>query len=63
MKLIKKFWAFLGTSGAWIALFIIVLTVELIAGPSLKGMFYSALFLVSYFLCRISEEISKISKD
>lgn len=55
----KKLWGLLGKSDAWLALFIIISLFEIIGQQTIKGMFYSMIFLLGYFLSRIAEALEK----
>ncbi len=59
MKYIVKVWEFIGKSDAWLFLFVIISVCEFFGGSTLKGMFYSAIFLFGYFLSRIAEALEK----
>ncbi len=55
----KKLWDLLGKSDAWLAIFVIVTLFEIIGEQTIKGMFYSMIFLLGYFLSRIAEALEK----
>ena len=55
----KKIWDLLGKSDAWLAIFVIVTLFELIGEQTIKGMFYSMIFLLGYFLSRIAEALER----
>jgi len=46
-------------SDAWLAIFLIVTLFEIIGEQTIKGMFYSMIFLLGYFLSRIAEALEK----
>lgn len=58
----KKLWELFGSSGAWVSMFACVVLFEIIAGATIKGMFYAFIFMLGYFLCRIAEAIEKMNK-
>jgi hypothetical protein len=58
----KKLWELLGSSSAWVIMFVCIVLFELISGATIKGMFYAFIFMLGYFLCRIAEAIENMSK-
>ena len=63
MKAFKKCWSFIGTSGAWLAILLIVMVFEASLGQTLKGSFYFFIAFLGYFLSRISEALESKNKD
>lgn len=55
----KKLWVFIGKGDAWLAVFVIITLFELIGEQTIKGMFYSMIFLLGYFLSRIAEALER----
>jgi hypothetical protein len=62
MSIIKKIWHFLGTSGAWLAMFLFIVIFEGVLESTLKGYFLTLIFLLGYFLSRIAEAIEAKNK-
>lgn len=58
----RKLWDFIGKSDAWLALFLIITLFEGFGEQTIKGMFYSMIFLLGYFLSRIAEALERKAK-
>lgn len=60
MKTVKKIWAFIGTSGAWLLGFLLAAITDAALGQTLVGMFYVFICVLGFFLCRIAEAVESI---
>lgn len=57
----KKSFCLFGNSGVWALMFSGIVLFEMIAGTTIKGMFYSFVFMLGYFLCRIADALENMS--
>ena len=62
MKLIKKAWVGLGSSGTWLAMFLFTIVFEFVFDQTLKSILFMMMTFFGYFLSRIAEAIEAKNK-